>query len=506
MKKKRFTISMKIRIFVVTAVFIVSMSIGLISYYIGIDRIDNYIKRMTFNTAENYASLVDPEYIAELRKTAETEEFQKLRAEAVDKEDDSIIENYLKEKGLWDKYASTRKEMCNYLDNMEDIKYLYIIVLGDSSALYDMYLLDDYDNPLTQTGFFDDREPELKGIDTSKTIEPTITTGEWGWLCSAYAPICDADGNIICHVGCDFDMETIMSQRTSILLCAIFVPIGITVFMLLLTIVYFRLIFTKPVRRIVEESKKFDPQNYVPDDENETNHYGKAGVIDIYTKKSNEITDIYDIIRATQISFIDYLDDMAKLEKDKQRYLNILRQVETENKDKKDQLERVSDKAYRDDLTQVGNKNAYLKKVNDLNRSIEKGAGKFAIAMIDLNNLKYINDTFGHEAGDIYINGSCEIVTRTFTHSPLYRVGGDEFVVVLMGEDYRNRDELVSRVREDFIKSYQNTRVPPPERYAASVGIAVYAEGDTVDTVFKRADQAMYAEKMLFKMKNGSYR
>ena len=126
--------------------------------------------------------------------------------------------------------------------------------------------------------------------------------------------------------------------------------------------------------------------------------------------------------------------------------------------------------------------------------------------MIDLNNLKYINDTFGHEAGDIYIKGSCEIVTRTFTHSPLYRVGGDEFVVVLMGEDYRNRDELVSRVREDFIKSYQNKRVPPPERYSASVGIAVYAEGDTVDTVFKRADQAMYAEKMLFKMKNGSYR
>ena len=229
-------------------------------------------------------------------------------------------------------------------------------------------------------------------------------------------------------------------------------------------------------------------------------------VLGDFCNYNDEITDIYDIIRATQISFIDYLDDMAKLEKDKQRYLNILRQVETENKDKKDQLERVSDKAYRDDLTQVGNKNAYLKKVNDLNRSIEKGAGKFAIAMIDLNNLKYINDTFGHEAGDIYIKGSCEIVTRTFTHSPLYRVGGDEFVVVLMGEDYRNRDELVSRVREDFIKSYQNKRVPPPERYSASVGIAVYAEGDTVDTVFKRADQAMYAEKMLFKMKNGSYR
>ena len=505
MKKKRITIGMKMRIFVTLIVFVISVSIALLSYFINVGQNDSYIKRMTYNSAENYATLVDPEFLSELRKTAESEEFQALRNDASMKDDESAIEKYLKDKGLWDKYAETRKEMCNYLDNMDDIKYLYIIVLGDSSAYYDMYLVDDYDNPLYETGNYQDRESGLIGVDTSKKIEPAINNSKWGWLCSAYAPVCDSQGNIVCHIGCDFDMETIVGERTTQLLIFGLVSLGLTVFAYILTLIIFNLFFTKPFKRITEESKKFDPEKFEPSDDDNID-YNKPGVINLYLKKNDEITDIYEIIRSIQVSFIDFLDDKARLEKDKQRYLDILRQVETENKDKKEQLEKVSDKAYRDELTQVGNKNAYIRKINSLAKNIEKGSAKFAIAMIDLNNLKYINDYYGHESGDIYIKGSCQIVTRAFRNSPLYRVGGDEFVVILMGEDYRNRDAIVSQARDDFMKSYQNTSVPPYERFCAAVGLAVYSEGDTVETVFKRADQAMYAEKMLFKMKNGSYR
>ena len=116
---------------------------------------------------------------------------------------------------MWQEYEDTRMIMCTFIDNMEDVKYLYLIVLGDKHADYDMYLLDDYDNPLYQTGNYEEREPELNGVDTSKKIETTITTGKWGWLCSAYVPVYDADGNIVCHVGCDIDMEGSMIQRFS---------------------------------------------------------------------------------------------------------------------------------------------------------------------------------------------------------------------------------------------------------------------------------------------------
>ena len=90
---------------------------------------------------------------------------------------------------MWQEYEDTRMIMCTFIDNMEDVKYLYLIVLGDKHADYDMYLLDDYDNPLYQTGNYEEREPELNGVDTSKKIETTITTGKWGWLCSAYVPV-----------------------------------------------------------------------------------------------------------------------------------------------------------------------------------------------------------------------------------------------------------------------------------------------------------------------------
>lgn len=486
------------RLFVIIVVIVVALITALLSYIFNTNQLDTVFKRMTFNSAENFASTLDPVFLAKLKETAESKEFQKVRDTAEEKDDEKAIENYLREKGLWDEYAQMRERMCSYIETMDDIKYLYLIVLGDKFALHDMYLLDDYDNPLYQTGNYEDREPELKGVDTSVKIEPTITTGKWGWLCSAYVPVLDKDGNIICHVGCDSDMEKIMSDRLSSIIYIFAIAVAAIGVIVVLSILFINKVFAKPIKLITEEAKKFNPEKNAS--------YNEAGVIHLYMKNNDELTDIYEVIRTTQMNVIDYLEDMAKLEKERQRYIDILRQVESENKSKDSLLDKVSKDAYHDELTKVGNKSAYVKRVEELSKKIEKGAGKFAIAMIDLNNLKYINDYCGHKAGDSYIKGSCSMIQDVFKNSALYRIGGDEFVVVMVGEDYRNRDELVSQIRSDFLKRYYNNSLQPHQRYCASVGLAVYEDGDTVESVFKRADQAMYAEKMVFKMKNGSYR
>lgn len=498
MAKKRFSISKKLRIFVAVTVFVVSLAIAILSYCINVTQIDSYFKRMAFDSAKNFASFVDADALARLRTVAESKEFQSIRKKAASDKDEKAIENYLKEKGVWEDYFQTKELMCKYLNNMDDIKYLYIIVLGDSHAFEDMYLVDDYDNPLYRTGEYESREPELKGVDTSQKIEPTISSGRWGYLCSAYVPVYDQDNNIVCHIGCDVDMETIVNQKISYLLCVAIVTFAVTAGVLVISIMFVNNIFAKPIKLLTDETKKFNPEK--------NTDYKKANVIDLYLKNNDEISDIHDVIRSMQKSIIDYLNDMSKIEKDKQHYIDILRRVESDAKNKKNLIDNLSKDAYYDELTKVGNKNAYVKKVDELQKLIEKGTGKFAIAMIDLNNLKFINDYCGHEAGDIYITGSCAIITSVFKHSSIFRVGGDEFVVIMIGEDYRNRDELVEKVRESFSKSYYNTTLPPHQRYSASVGLAVFADGDVVESVFKRADQAMYADKMLFKMKNGSYR
>ena len=122
--------------------------------------------------------------------------------------------------------------------------------------------------------------------------------------------------------------------------------------------------------------------------------------------------------------------------------------------------------------------------------------------VIEYNRLKQINDEYGHRSGDIYIRGCCHMVCEKFKHSSVYRVGGDEFVVIAMGQDYRNRQSLVRQLKEDFEKSYEQTDVSPWERYSAAVGMAENASEDhSTEFVFRRADSAMYEDKERFRKK-----
>ena len=89
--------------------------------------------------------------------------------------------------------------------------------------------------------------------------------------------------------------------------------------------------------------------------------------------------------------------------------------------------------AYQDALTLVKNKAAYEKKAEEIDERIGNGIAVFAIVMADLNGLKKMNDRYGHDKGDQYIKGTCEMISDVFSHSPVYRVGGDEFVIILEG-------------------------------------------------------------------------
>ena len=171
------------------------------------------------------------------------------------------------------------------------------------------------------------------------------------------------------------------------------------------------------------------------------------------------------------------------------------------------QIGQISQEAYRDSLTGVGSKAAYARKVAELNEKLAAGAVEFAIVMVDMNNLKYINDDFGHKAGDQYIFGCCHMICDAFKHSPVFRIGGDEFVAILQGQDYETRTQIAAELRAKYAEAFAQTDKEPWLRYSAAVGMAENASDDmTYDLVFKRADNAMYEEKKQFKKEYGSYR
>ena len=149
-----------------------------------------------------------------------------------------------------------------------------------------------------------------------------------------------------------------------------------------------------------------------------------------------------------------------------------------------------------DTLTGVKNKHAYVDAESHLNTLIEDGVPQqFAIVVFDINDLKTINDTKGHRAGDAYIKEGCAIICNVFANSTVFRVGGDEFVVVAMERDYDRIDSLMAEI-EKINKKNQET-----DGVVIASGMSRYANDRKVSSVFERADDLMYENKRKLKKK-----
>ncbi len=157
--------------------------------------------------------------------------------------------------------------------------------------------------------------------------------------------------------------------------------------------------------------------------------------------------------------------------------------------------------AFQDSLTGVRNKMAYDSYLSELKDRIERGEVKsYGIAVLDTNNLKEINDTYGHENGNAYLVNSCKLICQIFTHSPVFRIGGDEFLVVLTGRDLENHSELMTQLKESMDLT-KNASFPWKQiSIACGLGTASYAKGTTIEETFNKADKNMYINKREIKI------
>ena len=133
----------------------------------------------------------------------------------------------------------------------------------------------------------------------------------------------------------------------------------------------------------------------------------------------------------------------------------------------------------------------------------------FSILYMDIDNFKYINDTFGHQTGDLVLVSFAEILKSTTREVDIVaRYGGDEFIVLMPNTDHEGAKKMAVRIVEkleeaDSFKQYIEELKKHPIsfdqkfRLSGSYGIAVYQENETIDEMIKRADKALYAMKGL---------
>lgn len=160
-------------------------------------------------------------------------------------------------------------------------------------------------------------------------------------------------------------------------------------------------------------------------------------------------------------------------------------------------LSRLLTNAYRD-VTGIHNKKSLEKRLQELNdRSTTFGIG---VMMFDLNNLKQVNDTYGHEKGDEFIQAFAYCLTRILNeHSFLARYGGDEFIII---QDNTSVDELkhMDLQLSALIQEY-NVRASLPLSYAVGYEVSYRNHYFMMDDLINAADKNMYQDK--FYKKNG---
>lgn len=186
------------------------------------------------------------------------------------------------------------------------------------------------------------------------------------------------------------------------------------------------------------------------------------------------------------------LEDMKE-----DRRLELEEMILREEKQKKE-LGSAKQLAYRDSLTGVKSYNAYVETEQEVNELIASNElQEFGVVVFDVNGLKHMNDTYGHEAGDRLLQDACRLICARFMHSPVFRIGGDEFVALLEGEDYQNRISLLADFETQAEKNLRNGST------VVASGLATFRLGEdhSFRQVFERADARMYDRKGLLKAK-----
>jgi diguanylate cyclase (GGDEF)-like protein len=152
--------------------------------------------------------------------------------------------------------------------------------------------------------------------------------------------------------------------------------------------------------------------------------------------------------------------------------------------------------AYRDSLTGLRNTTAYKAWVTEFDKEIQSGDMAFGVIVLDVNNLKETNDRHGHDAGNKLIVTAARIISNTFKRSPVFRIGGDEFVVILRNADLENREELFVKFDSECANTFVKTDAADVVVSVAK-GFSGYdpARDSQFADVFNRADEAMYRDK-----------
>lgn len=362
--------------------------------------------------------------------------------------------------------------------NMMDVLAAYTAweVANEPETLTDLGVITEYTYPAEVA------EQYMARMDHDSTITYFRNDTDFGNIYTAIRPIFNSKGEPIAVLCGDIEIDEINGAAQKYALSAALISLAFFAGSMLFVNLWIGRRIVKPIQRLQDASGAFEDKCR-----------RRAPVEELVMGDPQIHTN--DEIEGLSTAIVSMVQDVQGYAKDLLRKEEEISRKDTEILSMKEYVNQMDMLAYRDTLTGAGNKAAYEKAARKLDWDILAGTADFAIVMADLNYLKRINDNYGHDKGNEYIKGMHAMLAEAFTESPIFRIGGDEFVVIVQDQELKRCEELLELLRERMRETLRDENLEPWERISTAFGIGRYADGDDVDAVFKKADIDMYDEK-----------
>lgn len=371
-----------------------------------------------------------------------------------------------------DRYFETLQEDQEYWDTLErmrlcvaasDAEYLFVLKpYGEEGCVYIFdtdesedgcelgYYMDWYDN-------FGEYASELMRGDS---IEPIVTNEEFGWLMSVYIPYTNSEGEFVAYLGVDYSVEHLINEAWAFIGQLTAVTLLVALLMALLFLALFRVFLLRPVKKMTQATT-----TYLDESNNEEPSKNSIASLDI--KTHDELQSLSESLKVMEQRLQNYLAHLKK----------------------------ATVRAETDSMTGLLNREAFEQRVNEFLKD-RTFKGSYAFMMIDLDNFKTVNDTYGHVVGDKAIVQCAENLKATLLPGDIVaRMGGDEFAVFFR---CKGTTEQAESRATDFYNEIKTVEMEGTEPITLSVGVALF------DNVTPRTYQNIYvlADNILYDVKN----
>ena len=381
-------------------------------------------------------------------------------------------------------YKETEEKLYAIKNSATDARFLYVyrILEEGCQVVFDLNTaMVDGDKPGQIVELEKSLLPYKDDLIAGRPIPPIITDDEYGYLLTLYKPVYDGAGRCQCYVALDFSMESLVVYTHTFIIKLLALFAGCFVFIFAIGLAFVENNIILPVNTIAWCARNFSYDSVTAREKN----IERIKSLQIHT--GDEIENLYRALLRTTENFL--------------RYLAHLQRAKTQVADMRVKVVAMDEIAHKDALTGVKNKTAYTEDIAELDKKISAGDAKFCIVMVDVNFLKRVNDTYGHEIGNTYLQNACRLTCAVFGAENVYRIGGDEFVVILEDDKVSLSKYFVAQFKSEMEHKISNESLALWEKVSAAVGLAIYEpdKDKNADEVFKRADKEMYANKLAMK-------